>query len=297
MRVRATARTPARVPRRPRASRRTPALALALLLALGLATLTLTLPAAAGAAQTVSLHTSFSPDRAGASTTITFGFTIAGSEGRAPSPLLGIDLHLPGGLGLARDTLGLAVCEPEDLYVEGPEGCPANSHVGYGSAVAEVPYGPETVYEEAQVYAYRGETENDHVTILFFTEALGPVYAALVFPGALIEDTGPFSGSIDTTVPLIPSVPGGPNVSVQRFQSTFGPSGLTYERELHGRIVHFQPRGVTVPRQCPPGGYPFAADFVFEDGSRQTVNSTAPCPSAAGAAGHGRRRARHPKGK
>jgi hypothetical protein len=255
---------------------RMPALALALLV-LGLATLGLASPA--GAAQTVTLHTSFSPDRPGASTTITFGFTIAGSEGRAPSPLLGIDLHLPAGLGLARNTLGLAECEPQELYVEGPEGCPANSHVGFGSAVAEVPYGPEIVFEEAQVYAYRGETVGDHVTILFFTEALGPVYAALVFPGALIEDTGPFSGSIDTEVPLIPSVPGGPNVSVQRFQSTFGPKGLAYEREVNGRIVNFEPRGVTVPRQCPPGGYQFAADFAFEDGSRQTVHSTAPCPA------------------
>jgi hypothetical protein len=243
--------------------------------------MTLALPARAGAAQTAHLLASFSPDRAGASTTVRFGFTITGSEGQVPSPLRSVDLHLPAGLGLARNTLGTAICEPEDLYAIGPQGCPANSRVGYGSALAELPYGPMIVDESASVYAYRGENEHEHVTILFFTEALYPVFATLVFPGVLLEDSGPFSNRIDTEVPLIPSVPGGPNVSVVRFQSTFGPQNLIYHHIVNGRTVYFRPRGASVPRTCPPGGFPFAADFSFEDGSQQTVASTAPCPPDA----------------
>ena len=151
--------------------------------------------------------------------------------------------------------------------------------------MAEVPYGPIVVREPAAVYAYRGETEHEHLTILFFTEAMHPVYAALVFPGELLLETGPFSGSINTAVPLIPSLPGGPNVSVVQLQSTFGPAHLLYEREAHGELVTYRPRGVIVPRVCAAGGYPFAADFAFEDGSHITAHTTAPCPP------HARRRA------
>lgn len=266
--------------------RRTPALALSLCLLLAS-------PTAAQAAQRVSLIAGFSPNRPGVSTTITFGFTVASSTGGVPSPLEGVDLHLPGGIGLARNTLGTAICEPIYLYAHGPAGCPPNSRIGYGTALAEVPYGPLAVREKATVDAYRGAGEGQHLTILFFAEGLTPVFADLVFPGQLLEDSAPFSGRIDTQVPLVPSLPGGPNVSVVRFQSTFGPQNLIYEREVNGELVHFRPRGATVPAKCPARGYPFAGDFSFEDGSKLTVHTTVPCaPSARSRlrAGRGARR-------
>jgi hypothetical protein len=236
--------------------------------------------AQARAAQVVQLQASFSPDVAGASTTITFGFTITPSNSRVPSPLRGVDLHLPAGLGIARNNLGTATCQPAALYAIGPQGCPANSRVGSGSALTEIPYGPEIVQEGASVFAFRGEDTNDDVTLLFFAEAYDPVYAAIVFPGRLMAGGGPFSASIDTEVPLIPSVPGGSNVSVVRFSSTFGPRGLRYEETVGTHTVYFTPRGVSVPRVCPHGGFPFAANVSFEDGSSQTVYAKAPCPAS-----------------
>ena len=73
------------------------------------------LPATAGAAQTVTLHTSFSPDRLGASTTIGFGFQIASTSGGLPSPLTGLSLHLPPGIDYVTTTLGLSICQPASL--------------------------------------------------------------------------------------------------------------------------------------------------------------------------------------
>ncbi|HEV3071981.1 MAG TPA: hypothetical protein VGY76_11220 [Solirubrobacteraceae bacterium] len=259
------------------------ALAVALCMALAL-------PASARASQSVNLFASFSPNKPRASTTITFGFTVVSPKGQVPSPLEGVDLHLPGGIGLARNTLGTAVCEPIYLFAHGPNGCPANSRIGYGLAVAAVPYGPLAVHEQATVDAYRGVSEGAHLTILFFAEGWTPVFADLVFPGQLLEDQAPYSGRIDTKVPLVPSLPGGPNVSVVRFQSTFGPKNLLYEREINGEIEHFHPRGVTVPATCPAGGYPFAGDFRFEDGTQITVHTSVPC------AGHARSRARRGHG-
>jgi hypothetical protein len=238
-------------------------------------------PAPAEASQTAQLRASFAPNRLGASTTIVFGFTIAGSEGHVPSPLRSVDLHMPAGIALARNTLGTAVCEPIYLYELGPNGCPANSRVGYGSALAEIPYGPVVVSEEASIFAYRGENTHEHVTILFLAEAHHPVFADLVFPGELVAGSGPFSGSINTEVPIIPSVPAGPNVSVVQLQSTFGPRDLTYHHVVHGRTVYFHPRGVGVPRTCPRGGFLFAVDFTFEDASQASAQTTVPCPPRA----------------
>jgi hypothetical protein len=245
----------------------------------------LTLPAGTRASESAQLFASFNPDVSNASTTISFGLSIAGSSG-VPSPLRSVDLQLPANIGLGRLTLGTAICEPAELYEEGPEGCPANSRVGYGTALAEVPYGPEVVQEQASVYAYRGNTEHERITILFFTEASAPVSADLVFPAQIVEDRPPYSESINTEVPLVPSLPGGPDVSVVRFQSTFGPKNLVYEREVNGELVSYKPRGVTVPSTCPRGGFPFAAELSFEDGSHVTARSTAPCP-------RGRLRAMH----
>lgn len=238
----------------------------------------LLLCARAGASQTVQLKAGFSPNRTGASTTIVFGFTIKSPGGAVPSQLRSLNLHLPAGIGIARNTLGQAICEPVYLYGHGPEGCPENSRLGFGAATAEVPYGPETVSENAKVYAYRGAPENGHVTVLFFTEGWEPVFADLVFPGHLIEDTGIFSGEIDTEVPLIPSLPGGAAVSVVYMRSTFGPQGLTYHRTVGGHRIAFHPRGVTVPLVCPRGGFPFAAELAFQDGSHVTAQSASPCP-------------------
>jgi hypothetical protein len=85
--------------------------------------------------------------------------------------------------------------------------------------------------------------------------------------------------AIHTEVPIIPSLPGAADVSVGHLSSSFGPEGLTYYRLLAGREVAFKPRGVTVPSSCPHGGYPFAGEFTFQDGTHLTAHSTAPCAS------------------
>ncbi len=81
-----------------------------------------------------------------------------------------------------------------------------------------------------------------------------------------------------TTVPLVTSVPGGPDVSILSVTSTIGPSHLTYYKHVHGRLVPFRPRGVSVPERCPRGGFPFAASFTFQDGAHTSAQTTVPCP-------------------
>ena len=175
-------------------------------------------------------------------------------------------------------TLGLAICQPAALVAKGFAGCPANSRLGYGSAYVEVPFGTGAGHEIPEVQAVSGPSPNGNLVVLFYANGLYPVAAQLTFSGEVLPDSGRFGSQLQTTVPLVASVPGGPDVSIVSVQTTIGPSHLTYYKHVHGRLVPFRPRGVSVPERCPRGGFPFAAEFTFQDQSHTSATTTVPCP-------------------
>lgn len=253
----------------------------AALTALTVAFLAVLAPASALAvSESATLDASFSPNRLGVPTTITFGFHLATAEGTAPPPLTAMDLEMPAGMNYTTTTLGLAICQPAALAAKGLAGCPANSRLGYGSADVEVPFGTGAGHEIPEIQAVSGPSPKGNLTVLFYANGLFPVYAQLAFAGEVLPATGRFGSQLATTVPLITSVPGGPDVSVVSVTSTIGPSHLTYYKHVHGRRVSFHPRGVAVPERCPHGGFPFAANFTFLDGSHTSAQTTVPCPPA-----------------
>jgi hypothetical protein len=233
---------------------------------------------AAEASERVTLSTSFSPNRLGADTTIGFGFTIANAEGGPPPPLTAVNLHLPKGINYLTTTLGLAICQPSALLARGLAGCPPNSRLGFGSAFVEVPFGASSGHEIPNIQALMGPPHDGNIVVLFYADGREPVYAQLIFEGELIAGSRTLGGSLRAAVPLIPSVPSGPPVSVVSVQTTIGPAHLTYYKREHGRSIGFHPRGVAVPLSCPHGGFPFSADFDFLDGTQATATSTVPCP-------------------
>lgn len=250
-----------------------------------LAAAALTCAAAASSAaeattETAKLQASFSPDRLGVSTTIKFGFQVATSEGLAPPPLTSIDLHMPAGMNYTTTTLGLAICSPTVLQNDGPKACPANSRLGYGSAFVEVPFGTGAGHELPEIQALMGPSKNDNMVVLFYANGQTPVYAQLVFAGEVQPASGIFGSQLATQVPPIPSVPNGPDVSIVSVNASIGPEHLTYYKRVHGRKVAFHPRGIAVPEHCPHGGFPFEANFTFQDGSTATASTTVPCPPA-----------------
>jgi len=235
-------------------------------------------PSAWATFEQATLHASFSPDRLGVGTTITFGFHLSTAEGAAPPPLTKIDLRMPAGMNYTNTTLGLAICQPAALITRGVAGCPANSRLGSGSALVEVPFGVGAGHELPEVQAVAGPSPHGNLVVLFWANGLFPVSAQLTFAGEVLPDTGQFGSQLDTHVPLVASIPGGPDVSVVDVQSTIGPEHLTYYKHVHGRLVAFRPRGVAVPEHCPTGGFPFAAEFTFQDASSTTAATTVPCP-------------------
>ncbi|MGH2911760.1 MAG: hypothetical protein ACRDJ3_04715, partial [Solirubrobacteraceae bacterium] len=56
------------------------------------------------------------------------------------------------------------------------------------------------------------------------------------------------------------------------------PKKVIYYERVDGRTLAYQPRGILLPRSCPPAGFPFVARFSFSDGSKARAKTTIACP-------------------
>jgi hypothetical protein len=242
------------------------------------------LPAPALATQSARLDATLTPERLGQGTTVGFGFQIAAPADQVPPPLTEVEVRYPGNLGIALSGIGLADCSPATLATYGPEGCPADSHMGVGSALVEISIGPEIVHETAAVAIVRGPEQNGRLALLVYATGKTPINAEIVFPGLLLPAPAPFGGQVHIDVPLVPSLPGAPDVAVVRLRATLGPLHLTYYERLDGTTVAYHPKGILLPRSCPRGGFPFEAAFTFQDGSHAHARTVVPCPAHGGPA-------------
>jgi hypothetical protein len=236
------------------------------------------LPSGAQASETVKLTVAFSPYKLGSTTTIEVNVTIANSDGGVPGPVTSFDTRMPPKLELVGSTLGLAICKPAALLADGLEGCSPNARLGTGTAQVEVPFGPETVGETANVDALMGPPAGENLGVLLYAEGRSPVFAQSVFPGVLLLGGGALGESLNTTVPVTPTLPGAPDVSVSSMQLSLGPDHLTYYKKVHGKTVGYQPQGISLPSICPRGGFTFLTEMTFQDGTYLKVPSTVPCP-------------------
>jgi hypothetical protein len=238
---------------------------------------------AAPAAQTASLSVSFSPDRLGVPTTIVLGFRISSSPPASQTPLTSFSVLLPEELGLATSGLGLENCVLDRLEDTGPAGCPADALMGRGVATAEIPFGAETLAESAQIEIFSAPVHEGRLAFWVYAHAETPVEAQLVFPATLVPARPPYGDGIDTTVPLVPSLPGAPDVAVTRLDMALGTTErgadhFAYYQSVRGRRVAYAPRGLLLPPVCPRGGFPFEAQFAFQDQTEATARTTVPCP-------------------
>jgi hypothetical protein len=227
-------------------------------------------PASAGAAATARMSAAFTPEHLGAPTTVSFGFQIQ-QGGTDPTPLGGVELAYPRGLGLATSDLGVSACAPLQLEALGPGGCPPNSHMGYGNAVVEIAFGPHLVKETVALTLFAGPSPNGYLHLLVDARGKFPVEAAVIITAELLP------GRIVITVPPIPSLPAAPYVAVTEMHLTLG-GHLTYYEMIKGHRVAYHPLGVGLPSTCPRGGFRFAASFFLLDGERAASHTAVACP-------------------
>lgn len=238
---------------------------------------------AAIAAERVRLNVGFTPNRPGSATTVLVGFHIDTTTGVLPSPLTKVEVRLPRGMSLSTTTLGEVVCRPKEAIGKGGEGCPRDSVMGHGHALVAVPLGGVILSESVAITLAMGPPISNHTAVLFEADGMSPVAAEVFFEGELIEDSGIFGARLNTNVPIVPTVPDGPDAVVVSMKSSMGPLGVTYFRRSGHHLVKYHPIGMRIPASCPAGGFPFAAVFSFLDGSRVTTRKAVPCPQ------HGKR--------
>ncbi|HST55996.1 MAG TPA: hypothetical protein VLJ42_08900 [Solirubrobacteraceae bacterium] len=227
----------------------------------------------------MKLDAAFKPERLGGRTTLAFGFEVTTTSGQVPAPLTNLDLRYPVDLGLATSGLGLSTCRPAKLRAHGPDGCPLDSRMGYGTALVEVPIGPAVIHETARITMLSGPIKDGHLQLLIHASGISPINAQIVFSTLLLPAPAPFGGRLDTGIPLVASLPGAPNVAVVQLRTTIGPLHLTYYHHVHGRSVPYHPGGIVLPKSCPHGGFPFAATFAFLDGTSASAQTAVPCPA------------------
>lgn len=235
-------------------------------------------PPLAHATQTATLNVKLIPEQLGEGTTILFDFNINTPDGQPPAPLTDMALLYPANIGLVTSGLGLATCQPATLERLGPEGCPPDSLMGYGTALAEIDFSSEPIQETGRITTWMGPLENGHIQLLFNAEGQTPVNAQFIFTAVLSEAPAPYGGALDTTIPIIPSAPEAPDVAVTQMRDTLGPKDITYIQTYHHKRIAYHPVGLRLPETCPHGGFPFAATFTFLDGSHTQTTTTVPCP-------------------
>jgi hypothetical protein len=230
-------------------------------------------PGTAQAAVSANLGVSVSPVQLGASTTLSFGFTID-AGGTLPPALTVLDVGLPAGMGV--DLGGIETCAKHALIAHGRTGCSSNSQVGTGTVVVRVPLGEVTRTENAALTVFNGPHQGARATLLFYAAGRLPIATQLVFAGVIV--VGPRGRSIDAAIPLIPTLPEAPDAAIVAMSSTLSTRHHTYYRTIGGRRVRIAPRGAVLPTSCPTGGFQFAASFGFDDGTTAAATATVACP-------------------
>jgi len=220
-------------------------------------------------AQTTALITpNLSPDRLGAKASLTVTIRYAGGEFGVPSPVRKAVLELPAGLNL--EIPSLHSCAAGRLLARGPHGCPSRSQLGGGRALAEVHVGTVNISENASLWAFLGPLQSNlEPTFEILAQGYTPVDQRAVLSGTVLPAHAPYGEELVLTIPPIPTLKFEPEASIVSFSLTIGASGRHAARGADT---------ILVPSSCPTGGFPFAAEFTYAEGSIGSTAATVPCP-------------------
>jgi hypothetical protein len=224
-------------------------------------------PPAAALPTTATITPSLSPDRAGAQAALTFSIRYAGGEFGVPSQVRHSILRFPAGMSL--DIPSLRACSVARLRAHGPKGCPAQSEIGSGHALAETHAGSQITTEDVELHAFLGPPDNLQPTFEILAQGYTPLDEQVVFTGKVMSASAPYGEQLEMSIPPVPSLPLEPDASIVTFSLTVG-AGRGHGAS--GRST------ISVPRKCPSGGFPFAAEFTYADGSVGGALATEACP-------------------
>lgn len=207
------------------------------------------------------------PNRLGAKGALVFTIRYAGGESGVPSPVRRSVWRLPAGLSL--EIPNLRSCATARLRALGARGCPPQSQVGSGHALAEVHAGSQTLTENITLWAFVGPLQNIAPTFEILGQGYTPFDQRMVFTGTVLPDRAPYGEDLVMSIPPIPTLPLEPDASIVTLSLTVG---------TNARSRSHTANTIVVPPSCPAGGFPFAAEFTYADGSRGGALARSLCP-------------------
>jgi hypothetical protein len=238
---------------------------------LGLAVLGLS--ATASAAPTITMKAKAVPipgfphtgNILGAGAALQTEYTISGTEyGGFPPPLTGVKFYAPAGTTLHPQ--GFATCAPSVIEQSGPEPCPQKSIAGpKGYATGVVSFGSERVEETASVQPFFAPGAN----LEFFVDGKTPVSLEILAAGHVASSSPPFGLEFSGVVPLIETVPGALDASLEKGAIRVG---AAYKQGK--KTISY----ITVPKKCPKGGFPVKVELSFLGGATAQALYKMPCP-------------------
>ncbi len=244
------------------------ALTIAIALALSTPAICAASSVAAASPTSATLTPSLSPNRLHAKGALTLTVRFGGGEFGVPSPVRRLLVKLPAGLGL--DIPTLRSCSAARLRARGPRGCPAQSRIGSGHALVEAHAGSQLITEDIGLWIFLGPLHNFTPTFEVLGAGETPLRKRIVLSGTVIPDQAPYGEGLQMSIPPVPTLPLEPDASIAALTLTVGTSRHRPKHDANA---------VVLPASCPLGGFPFAAEFTYGDGSTGSSSATALCPT------------------
>lgn len=236
----------------------------------GALVLSIVTSASASAAPAVSIVPSLSPNRLDARARLTLAIRYGAGELGVPAAVRESVVRLPAGMSL--DVPNLQSCAAARLRTRGASGCPRRSRLGDGHALVEARVGSRTITEDVALRMFLGPPDNLNPTFDVLAQGSTPVEELLVLTGVARPAGAPYGEQLILSIPPIPSLSMAPDASIADFALTVGAGDKPRENDL--ARIH-------VPRRCPVGGFPFAVEATYADGSRGGAVARIPCPRSA----------------
>jgi hypothetical protein len=203
----------------------------------------------------------------GAPTALEAELTISGSEyGGSPSPLTGVKFYVPTGVKI--HTQGFATCSEVTLKEQGAGGCPRRSLAGaLGEATGVVSFGESRVQEKVTLQGFFAPGGG----LFFYVVGDTPAAIELISKGSLSNDASPPFGFVFTgEVPLVESVPGALDASVEEIKVKVGAAFKQGKK-----LISY----ATAPSRCPKSrSFPVKVELSFLSGETALAESRIPCP-------------------
>jgi hypothetical protein len=190
---------------------------------------------------------------------------IGGTEyAGSPSPLTSIKTYAPA--GVAVHTQGFATCSEATLDERGPDGCPQRSLAStVGEANGVVTFGESRVHERVTLQGFF----NPAGGLIFDDIGRSPVSVEVIEKVTVTDvDSPPFGKLWTAEVPLVQSVPGAPDASVEQFKIVVGAAFKQGKK-----LVSY----TTSPKVCSKGGAPLRVELSFLSGETVGSESRFPC--------------------